>query len=162
MAAGTCLGWTSPIGPKLKSSESPLDAPIEPSEDAWIASIIALGALIGRNHTVFAMNCTNLCNIFSFQPIAPFLAGPLADKIGRKRTLLSSAFFLMTAYVLMLMSNKVWQLLVARFLQGFGVGFVFTALPMYIGEISTDNVRGALGSLMQLFIVGKHNLIYGT
>lgn len=28
-----------------------------------------------------------------------------------------------------------------------------TAQPMYIGEISTDDTRGALGSFMQLFIV---------
>lgn len=37
--------------------------------------------------------------------------------------------------------------------KGFGVGFVMTAQPMYIGEISTDDTRGALGSFMQLFIV---------
>lgn len=88
------------------------------------------------------------------------MAGPLADKIGRKRTLLYSALFLLTSYVILMLSSKVWQLLVGRFLQGFGVGFIFTAQPMYIGEISTDSVRGALGSLMQLFIVGKFRLYF--
>lgn len=28
-----------------------------------------------------------------------------------------------------------------------------TAQPMYVGEIATDDCRGATGSLMQLFIV---------
>lgn len=41
----------------------------------------------------------------------------------------------------------------ARFLQGFGDGFVMTAQTMYIGEIASDDCRGALGSLMQLGIV---------
>jgi MFS family permease len=34
-----------------------------------------------------------------------------------------------------------------------GVGFVMTVQTMYIGEISSDDCRGALGSLMQLFIM---------
>lgn len=44
---------------------------------------------------------------------------------------------------------------IARFLQGLGIGFVMCVQPMYIGEISTDDVRGALGSFMQLFIVSE-------
>lgn len=45
----------------------------------------------------------------------------------------------------------------ARLLQGFGVGFVMTVSPMYCGEIASDDSRGAIGSLMQLFIVRKYN-----
>lgn len=41
----------------------------------------------------------------------------------------------------------------ARLLQGFGVGFVMTAQTMYIGEIASDDCRGALGSFMQIGIV---------
>lgn len=41
---------------------------------------------------------------------------------------------------------------IARFLNGFGTGAIFTVLPMFVGEISEDAVRGALGSFMQLFI----------
>lgn len=88
--------------------------------------------------------------------LAPFFAGPLADKIGRKWVLLSSSVFLILAFVLMMVAQRVWVLLLGRFLQGFGAGFVMTITPMYVGEISTDNVRGATGSLMQLFLVGKH------
>lgn len=83
------------------------------------------------------------------------MAGPLADKIGRKWVLLSSSIFFVVAYVLMMIGGEVWVLLVARLVQGFGVGFVMTVQPMYVGEIATDSVRGATGSLMQLFIVCK-------
>lgn len=130
---GTTLGWTSPIAPKLKAldtSDSPLSRPITATEDAWISSLIAVGALV-----------------------APFVAGPLADRIGRKWTLLSSSVFFVLAFMLNMVAGEVWMLYASRIIQGFGVGFVMTVQPMYVGEIATDNVRGATGSLMQLFIV---------
>lgn len=139
-AVGTCLGWTSPIAPKLKSddtSDSPLNHKINSEEDAWISSIVAIGALV-----------------------APFVAGPLADKIGRKWVLLSSSVFYILAYILMMIGGEVWVLLLGRLIQGFGVGFVMTVVPMYVGEIATDNVRGATGSLMQLFIVSGILYVY--
>ncbi|XP_067616732.1 facilitated trehalose transporter Tret1-like isoform X2 [Eurosta solidaginis] len=139
-AAGTCLGWTSPVAPKLKAldtSDSPLDHPITTEDDAWISSIVAIGALT-----------------------APFVAGPLADRIGRKWVLLISSAFFVVAYALMLIASEVWMLLLARLIQGFGVGFVFTVQPMYVGEIATDAVRGATGSLMQLFVVAGILYVY--
>ncbi|XP_054731488.1 facilitated trehalose transporter Tret1-like isoform X1 [Anastrepha obliqua] len=141
-AVGTCLGWTSPVGPKLKAvnpTDSPLDQPITTEDDAWISSILALGALV-----------------------APFIAGPLADKIGRKWVLLSSSIFFVVAYVFMMLASEVWMLLVGRLIQGFGVGFVMTVQPMYVGEIATDAVRGATGSLMQLFIVSGILYVYAV
>lgn len=83
------------------------------------------------------------------------MAGPLADKIGRKWTLLGSTAFFVVSWILLLITTNVPLMYVARLLQGFGVGFVMTAQPMYIGEIAVDEVRGALGSFMQLFIVSK-------
>lgn len=35
-----------------------------------------------------------------------------------------------------------------------------TAQPMYVGEISTDSARNALGSFMQLFIVSGILYVY--
>uniref|UniRef100_A0A034W7W8 Facilitated trehalose transporter Tret1 n=1 Tax=Bactrocera dorsalis TaxID=27457 RepID=A0A034W7W8_BACDO len=139
-AVGTCLGWTSPMSPKLKAqdpTDSPLDRPITTEEDAWISSLVALGALI-----------------------APFVAGPLADRIGRKWVLLSSSVFFVFAYILMMVASEVWILYLGRLIQGFGVGFVMTVQPMYVGEIATDAVRGATGSLMQLFIVSGILYVY--
>lgn len=129
---GTCLGWTSPIIPKLKqaTADSPLLTPIDKTEEAWISSLIAIGALI-----------------------APFIAGPLADWIGRKWTMLSSTLFFVAAYILTMNGIDVELIYLARLIMGFGVGFVMTVQPMYVGEIATDDSRGALGSLMQLFIV---------
>ncbi|XP_053681314.1 facilitated trehalose transporter Tret1 [Anopheles nili] len=128
---GTALGWTSPVGPKLASKiTSPLDTIPTVSENSWIASLVAVGALI-----------------------APFIAGPLAERFGRKLTLLGSSAFFIVSFILLLTTGTVTQVMVARLIQGLGVGFVMTVQTMYIGEIASAEYRGALGSLMQLCIV---------
>ncbi|XP_054731487.1 facilitated trehalose transporter Tret1-like [Anastrepha obliqua] len=139
-AAGTGLGWTSPVGLKLKaldSTDSPLDHPITTEDDAWISSILLLGALA-----------------------APFIAGPLADKIGRKWVLLSSSIFFILGYVILMLASEVWMLLVGRLVTGCGCGFVMTVLPMYNGEIAIDAVRGAIGSFLNLFVVSGNLYAY--
>lgn len=138
-AIGTCLGWTSPIIPKLKqpTEDSPLVDPISKDEEAWISSLIAIGALI-----------------------APFIAGPLADCIGRKWTMLSSTLFFVGAYILAMNGVDVELIYLSRLIMGFGIGFVMTVQPMYVGEIATDDSRGALGSFMQLFIVAGILYVY--
>lgn len=133
VALGTCLGWTSPMGPVYKSNDTnvnPLDVIPTTAEESWIGSLVALGALI-----------------------APFIAGPCAEKFGRKMTLLGSSAFFVVSWILLLTTSTVTQLLAARLIQGFGVGFVMTVQTMYIGEIASNEYRGALGSLMQLCIV---------
>lgn len=86
----------------------------------------------------------------------PFIAGPMADKWGRKITLLISSIFFLLSYILLVTTKSVGQIYAARLIQGLGVGFVMTAQPMYIGEIASDDCRGAVGSFMQLFIVGEY------
>lgn len=48
---------------------------------------------------------------------APFAAGILADKIGRKWTLLSSTVFFVVAYIMLLFASEVSVMFVARLLQ---------------------------------------------
>ena len=60
----------------------------------------------------------------------------------------------------MILTCNVPQIYIARLLQGFGVGFVMTAQTMYIGEIASDDCRGALGSFMQVGIVAGILYVY--
>ena len=65
-----------------------------------------------------------------------FLAGPLADRIGRRTVLrFATAMFAASAIVAALASSFS-MLIVARLLSGLGVGAVLVAAPMYIAEIS--------------------------
>lgn len=49
--------------------------------------------------------------------VAPFIAGPLADKIGRKWTLLASSLFFALSSILSLTTTSVGQLYAARIIQ---------------------------------------------
>lgn len=140
VALGTCLGWTSPMEPVYTSNDTsvnPLETIPDTGEKAWIGSLVAMGALI-----------------------APFIAGPLAGQIGRKLTLLGSSVFFVVSWILLLVASSVGLVLAARLIQGFGVGFVMTVQTMYIGEIASNEYRGALGSLMQLCIVSGILYVY--
>ena len=82
-----------------------------------------------------------------------FLAGPLADRIGR-RTVLRTATVMFAASALMAAAaNGYFMLIVARLLSGLGVGAVFVAAPMYIAEISPPALRGRMVTVNQLFLV---------
>jgi MFS family permease len=78
---------------------------------------------------------------FYVHDVAPYIASPVADIIGRKYTLLSSSLFFLLSYVLLILTCNVPQILVARLIQGLGVGFVMTVQTMYIGEIASDDCR---------------------
>lgn len=99
-------------------------------QEGWVGSFLPLAAAIG-----------------------PFAAGFLADRIGRKKTLLIGGFPFLIAFAINIAATHVYFFFLSRFLCGLGVGIVFTVIPMYIGEIADDDVRGSLGSFMQLFIV---------
>ncbi|XP_018320194.1 facilitated trehalose transporter Tret1-like [Agrilus planipennis] len=135
-AVGLILTWTSPVFPKLNNStgildDNPFDAPITTEEQSWIASFLSCGAIFG-----------------------PFVAGFLVDRIGRKWTLVCASGVPLTAAFLMLAFGRTPVVYyVARFIGGLGMGVVFTALPMYIGEISEAPIRGTMASFFNIFMV---------
>lgn len=80
-------------------------------------------------------------------------AGPLSDKIGRKKVLLIAATFYAFSAVLSAIAPTFIFLVFARMLGGFGVGASLIIAPMYIAEISPAKIRGTLVSFNQLNIV---------
>ncbi|CAK9830995.1 Facilitated trehalose transporter Tret1 [Anthophora retusa] len=130
VSTGAMLGWTSPIQPKLQGlTDNPLGKPITDDENSWMGSLVAVGAMIGS-----------------------FLAGYLAERWGRKKTLLSAVVPFTIGWVLVATAKVVYQLYAARIVLGIGLAFAFTVVPMYCGEIAEISVRGALGSFLQLFV----------
>lgn len=80
-------------------------------------------------------------------------AGALADRYGRKKLLIISAFiFLASAYATGAV-NDFNLFLAARFLGGIAIGIASGLSPMYIAEISPAPIRGKLVSINQLTIV---------
>ncbi|KIV99334.1 uncharacterized protein PV09_08993 [Verruconis gallopava] len=75
-----------------------------------------------------------------------------ADKYGRLRSIQAGAIVLIVGAVLCTASVDVAMFLVARFIAGFGIGMLITAIPMYQAEVSTPESRG--------FMVSMHGIMF--
>lgn len=77
-------------------------------------------------------------------------AGSGADWLGRRKMICISATLYCLGAVLMFWSPNVYMLLVARVVDGIGVGLAVTVAPLYISEVSPAEIRGELNTLPQL------------
>ncbi|KAI5057741.1 hypothetical protein GOP47_0027756 [Adiantum capillus-veneris] len=77
-------------------------------------------------------------------------AGSGADWLGRRKMICISAIVYCLGALLMFWSPNVYMLLVARVLDGVGVGLAVTVGPLYISEVSPAEIRGELNTLPQL------------
>ncbi|KAI4498365.1 hypothetical protein M0802_006544 [Mischocyttarus mexicanus] len=126
-STGSHIGWTSPILPRLKSPESPLQ--ITSDDASWIASFYLLGSIPGN-----------------------IIAAFIVDWLGRKNSLLIAALPLTIGWILIIVAWNSYILYVSRFISGIGQGIVYVVCPMYIGEIADKEIRGSLGSFIKLMV----------
>ncbi|XP_072983960.1 plastidic glucose transporter 4 [Typha latifolia] len=95
----------------------------------WVVSTLLAGATVGA-----------------------FTGGALADKFGRTRTFQLDAIPLAIGAFLSATAQDVRTMIIGRLLAGVGIGISSAIVPLYISEISPTEIRGALGSVNQLFI----------
>ncbi|KAJ6926566.1 plastidic glucose transporter 4-like isoform X2 [Populus alba x Populus x berolinensis] len=95
----------------------------------WVVSTLLAGATVGS-----------------------FTGGSLADKFGRTRTFQLDAIPLTIGALLCATAQSVQTMIIGRLLAGIGIGISSAIVPLYISEISPTEIRGALGSINQLFI----------
>ncbi|KAG8035362.1 hypothetical protein G9C98_006808 [Cotesia typhae] len=133
MGGGAMMVWSSPILLMLQSDpveeENPLSRPITDEEASWIGALSPVGTLVG-------------C----------FVPGYLAEKLGRRTTLLSSIIPMAISWVLVFTRKSIGVLYAARFIGGLAVVIPFGVIPVYCGEIAETSIRGILGSFFQIFI----------
>lgn len=125
---GLTTGFTSPAIGTMLNPGAPSNLHIFDStgEAAFFASCVNIAAIPGA-----------------------LLAGPLADTIGRRRTLQICAPALFASYGLLAIARQNAVLYAARLLAGLGVGVCTVVVPMYIGEVSPTRKRGFFGALNQ-------------
>ncbi|XP_076644175.1 facilitated trehalose transporter Tret1-like [Halictus rubicundus] len=119
---GYIVGWNSPSIVILMADDSPI--PVTESAVSTLVATVAVGHLVAPPLNIF-----------------------LADRFGRKTTMLLSFLPVLVSWGLITIASSIWELYVARFLAGFGMGLFVCAGPMYIGEISSSETRGAANSL---------------
>ncbi|PKI57060.1 hypothetical protein CRG98_022564 [Punica granatum] len=76
-------------------------------------------------------------------------SGPVSDSVGRRPMLIASSLFYFTSGLVMLWAPNVYILLLARLLDGFGIGLAVTLVPVYISETAPPEIRGSLNTLPQ-------------
>ncbi|KAK2850633.1 hypothetical protein FQN49_005471 [Arthroderma sp. PD_2] len=86
--------------------------------------------------------------------IGALIAGPLADKLGRKWSISLWCGILSAGIIVQItsMEPKWYQVAIGRWVTGLGVGSLSLLVPLYQGESAPRHIRGALVSTYQLFI----------
>lgn len=85
--------------------------------------------------------------------VGGYVAGRLADRIGRIRVMVIAAVLFLVCSVGSCFAVGPWDLIAWRVIGGLGVGAASVIAPAYIAEVAPASIRGRLGSLQQLAIV---------
>ncbi|MFZ0038566.1 MAG: sugar porter family MFS transporter, partial [Candidatus Acidiferrales bacterium] len=82
--------------------------------------------------------------------VSPSLGGWLADRVGRKRTLIAAAGMFALSAIGTAYPSNITEFNIFRILGGFGVGAACIVSPMYIAEIAPAYIRGRLVFITQV------------
>ncbi|WP_075589896.1 sugar porter family MFS transporter [Labilibacter marinus] len=135
----------------------------------WFVSIVAAcgGLLFGYDAVVVSGTISQVETQFTFSSaelgfyvscvlwacmVGSGLAGWVADKLGRKKTLMTAAFVLLISAIWSGVAQSVPELISARLIGGLGIGAATMVCPLYISEISPEQYRGRMVTLFQLTI----------
>ncbi|XP_054266186.1 facilitated trehalose transporter Tret1-2 homolog isoform X4 [Macrosteles quadrilineatus] len=123
MIVGFVSSYTSPAIPSMKDQPGALGH-ITENHESWIGSLLPLFAIFGG-----------------------MIGGPAIDRIGRKTTILLTAFPFLLSFMLIAFAMNIGMVYAGRCIAGFCTGIITLALPVYLGETIQSEVRGILGLL---------------
>jgi SP family sugar:H+ symporter-like MFS transporter len=103
---------------------------------------------VGSNQTGFAVASALLGSAFG-----AWIAGPMADRIGRVKVMLIASALFVVSGVLTGLAFSIADLSAWRIIGGIAIGIASVIAPAYIAEVAPPHYRGRLGSLQQMAIV---------
>lgn len=112
---------------------------LTPSQVGWVVSSFIVGAVPGA-----------------------LLAGRIADRFGRKASLLLAAVIFVATSAISATTSSFALLSAVRILCGFAIGLAGTVSPMYISEISPTKIRGKASGIYNLSMVLGQILVFST
>jgi len=120
LSCGMQFSWSSPAEEKIEAAQIYLTN----DEFSWAVSLINIGALVGS-----------------------ILSGVAIDRIGRKWCIFSTSAPFIVGWILIYVGTSAPWLYAARMILGVAVGMSLNAVPIYVGEIASTELRGAMGTL---------------
>jgi SP family sugar:H+ symporter-like MFS transporter len=85
--------------------------------------------------------------------VGAFLAGRLADAIGRRKVMLLAAVLFLVGALIQGFTDVHTVFVLARFAGGMAVGAASVLSPLYISEVAPANIRGRLTTVQQVMII---------
>jgi len=85
--------------------------------------------------------------------VGAFLAGKLADDMGRRKVMMLSAILFLIGAIIQGFSHAQMVFIVARFMGGMAVGAASVLSPAYISEVAPANIRGRMTTIQQIMII---------
>lgn len=85
--------------------------------------------------------------------LGAFVAGTIADRHGRRPTMLLNALLFLVSAVATGLAGSASVFIASRVAGGLAIGAASVLAPMYISEVAPASVRGRLASLQQMAIV---------
>ncbi|GAB0090683.1 hypothetical protein DMENIID0001_054340 [Sergentomyia squamirostris] len=119
------IGWLSNAITVYTSEHSPLSTgPLTTSQISLMSSVVFLTAIPGS-----------------------LLFGRLSDWIGRKWSLYLGNIIYTMGFLLLALATNYEMIVVARALNGLGMGCAFVVTQIYVSEIAEKEIRGILGAV---------------
>lgn len=85
--------------------------------------------------------------------VGAFLAGRLADALGRKRVMVIAALLFLVGAIVQGETDSHTLFVIARFAGGMAVGAASVLSPLYISEVAPAKIRGRLTTVQQVMII---------
>lgn len=126
-------GWNSPSISILLSKDSPI--PMTKDQGSWLIVTSVIGVFV----FVYPVS---LC----------------VDVLGRKSTILIGMIPTMIGWLLIAKADSYSMLLMGRVCFGTAITFIFMAMPIYLGEIASDCIRGF--SITTLLVMNRLGILF--
>jgi SP family sugar:H+ symporter-like MFS transporter len=85
--------------------------------------------------------------------IGAFLAGRLADVMGRRNVMMLAAVLFLIGALVQGFAHEQWIFVIARIAGGMAVGAASVLSPAYISEVAPANIRGRMTTVQQIMII---------
>ncbi len=100
--------------------------------------------------------------LFPGAAFGALFGGRVADRVGRKRTLLMCAGLFLVGAIGCALAPNVQIMVAARIVLGLGVGAAAVTCPLYLAELAPADRRGRMVTINELMIVTGQMLAFAT